>query len=246
MKLLPAYKNITGLERWLSILSGGAVAIYSAKKRQPIAAALGAILISRGITGKSFVYSLFNINTKTTPDFDWQIREPIRISRAVTINRPPKQIYDFWRSVENLPLFFQHLDFIQTESLRQSHWVATGASGHVFEWDVIIETDIPNEMISWHSTHSDLQYAGFVQFEPTLNGQATNLRFNLAFTPPVGKLAILAEKIFGDDPKEQISQDLRAFKRLMELGNVIPMEDRFASGDRSRIEPSIDQRKNRR
>src|SRR3569833_1510273 len=39
--------------------------------------------------------------------------------------------------------------------------------------------------------------------------------------PPGGKLGQLAAKLFGEEPAQQVHDDLRAFKQVMETGEVV-------------------------
>jgi uncharacterized membrane protein len=49
----------------------------------------------------------------------------VRVSKSVTIKRPPEAVYEFWRQLENLPRFMYHLQ----DSVRQGTVAHTGSPG---------------------------------------------------------------------------------------------------------------------
>ena len=51
------------------------------------------------------------------------------ISRSVTVNCPREQVYQFWRDLENLPRFMQHLEAVTATGNRRSHWIAKAPAG---------------------------------------------------------------------------------------------------------------------
>ena len=64
-------RNISELERWLSLAAGTGLALYGLSRRKPadwVLAAFGGMLIQRGATGHCFTYEAFGINTAGTGD----------------------------------------------------------------------------------------------------------------------------------------------------------------------------------
>jgi len=55
--------------------------------------------------------------------------------------------------------------------------------------------------------------------------------------PPAGKLGATVAKLFGEAPDQQISDDLRRFKQLMEAGEVATTEGQ-SSGRRQKEQMS--------
>ena len=43
---------------------------------------------------------------------------------------------------------------------------------------------------------------------------------NLEYAPPAGKAGMLVAKLFGEEPTQQVQDDLRRFKQVMEAGEV--------------------------
>jgi len=60
--------------------------------------------------------------------------------------------------------------------------------------------------------------AGSVRFEETAPG-TTTVSVSLKYDPPGGKLGSLVARLFGENPQQQIEEDLGRFKEIME-GNL--------------------------
>jgi len=87
------------------------------------------------------------------------------------------------------------------------------------EWDDIIE-DRENEFISWVSEGADVDNSGFVRFKPAPGDRGTEVKVVIEYAPPGGVVASALAKLFGEEPEQQIGDDLRRFKMLMEAGEL--------------------------
>jgi len=155
----------------------------------------------------------------------------------VTINRPPEDLYRFWRNFENLPRFMRHLESVSETGAGRSHWVAKAPAGSTVEWDAEIYNEKEGEMIAWRTLEgADVASAGSVHFEEAPGGRGTLMRVVLKYDPPAGKLGAIIARLFGENPEQQIAEDLGRFKQLMETGEVATTEGqpsaRGASGGR--------------
>jgi uncharacterized membrane protein len=145
----------------------------------------------------------------------------MRVCRAITINRPPDEVYRFWRHLENLPQFMSHLERVETYGSEKSRWVAKAPLGTTVEWYADILFDRPNELIAWHSTgDSQVQNEGWVRFESARGGRETVVRAELHYQPPGGALGATLAKLFGEDPAHTVATDLRRLKQVLETGEV--------------------------
>ncbi|MEI9936430.1 MAG: SRPBCC family protein [Pseudomonadota bacterium] len=79
-----------------------------------------------------------------------QVIEPIHVVKSITVNRPPEEVYKFWRDLENLPRFMSHLESVQVTNGR-SVWKAKGPAGMSVEWQAEVVFDRPYESIGWKS-----------------------------------------------------------------------------------------------
>jgi uncharacterized membrane protein len=76
-------------------------------------------------------------------------------------------------------------------------------------------------VIAWRSLdNADVDNAGSVRFVDAPAGRGTEVRVVLDYIPPAGKVGSLIAKLFLEEPNIQVREDLRAFKQLMEAGEV--------------------------
>lgn len=146
----------------------------------------------------------------------------IRTKRSITVNRPVAEVYGFWRNFENLPQFMRHLESVRVTGDRRSHWVAKAPAGQTVEWDAETLEDRENELISWRSVEgSDIFNAGNVRFMSAPGNRGTEVRVELAYDPPFGKLGSKVAMLFREEPGQQVMDDLRHFKQVMETGEIV-------------------------
>lgn len=143
------------------------------------------------------------------------------VERSAIINSSPEQLYHFWHGFENLPRIMPHLEAVQVLSPTQSHWIAKAIAGIRVEWDAEIVREQPNELIAWRSLPgSEIVHAGTVRFLYFAEGQ-TEVRVSIVYEPPGGQAGVLVAKLFGEEPGQQVEEDLQRFKQLMEASEEI-------------------------
>jgi len=155
---------------------------------------------------------------------------------TVTIRRPTSDVYAFWRDLENLPTFMAHLEDVRTTGERTSHWVASAPFGQDVQWDAEITDEATGERIGWRSTgDAQVPNTGTVLFTPAPDGVSTQLVVALTYDIPGGALGKAVGKYFGDEPHQQLDDDLRRLKQVLETGEVI-RSDGAPWGKRARKE----------
>ena len=148
-------------------------------------------------------------------------KERVRVEHAATINKPIAEVYAFWRDFQNFPRFMRHIESVDVLDDRRSRWRATGPAGMTFEWQAEITEDHANERLAWRSLDdSDVQQAGQVVFAHAPGARGTEVRVRLEYAPPAGALGRNIARLFGEEPEQQIREDLRRFKQLMETGEI--------------------------
>ncbi len=221
--------NVGDAERFVSVLAGTAVALAGLGRGRGAgiaAAAAGAALVHRGVTGHCHVYDAAGIDTSDKGRIEQAVamlpaNRALHVERVFTVARSPEDLYNFWRKLENLPQFMQHLERVEVLDERRSHWVAKGPAGTDIEWDAEILEDAPNQRITWRSLEgADVANDGTVRFEPAVAGRGTEVRVSLSYSPPAGKLGATVARLFGENPEQQVRDDLRRFKSLMEAGEI--------------------------
>ncbi len=191
----------------------------------------GATAVVAGITALDLLCG-FRLRSRNSPRAKQTTNGAIHVERAITINRPPEEVYGVWRQLENLPRFMNHLESVKETSERQSHWTAKGPAGRTVQWDAEITEDRPSEIIAWRSLPGAMvANGGSVRFSPTRDGSATEVRVTLDYTPPAGQLGATVARLFGEEPAQQLREDLLRFKQVMEIGEVVH-SDASVYGDR--------------
>jgi len=217
------------VERWVSMVAGGALAAYGFKRRSTpggAAALAGAALLYRGATGHCAIKEAIARNRTgnghaAVADRGSDTRTQlggaagIHVEEQITIDRPGTEVYRFWRNLENLPRFMNHLESVAQREAGISHWVAKGPAGTRVEWDARIINDIPNRVIAWQSLEGSMvSTAGSVNFESAPRG--TIVRVHFQYNPPAGKVGAAVAWLFGEEPNTQVREDLCRFKEVME------------------------------
>jgi|SRR5688572_2509632 len=215
--------NISATGRLVSTIAGGALAVAGYQRSNRALGVLGMGLIARGASGWCPVTAAIDPDaqndTETTKRHLGGSRGVI-VEDAITIYRPVSEVYSYWRNLENLPRFMEHLEEVRVTDRFHSHWVARGPLGVMVDWDAEIINDIPPTLLSWKSIgQSDVVSAGSVRFKPS-GEHATQVLVKLQYDPPAGKLGATVAWLFGDDPQHQIAEDLRRFKQLLETGEI--------------------------
>ena len=223
-------KNLSEPERLASIIGGGALIAYGIQRRSWAGvglAALGGVLAYRGATGHCDVYQTLGINTARSRggrNASVPYELGVRVDKTITINKPPEEVYLFWRNLENLPKFMRHLESVKEIDNKHSHWVARAPAGQTVEWKAEIINEVENRLIAWRSLEGDVSNAGSVQFRPGETEGATELKIELQYNPPGGTVGALFAKLFGEEPSQQIDEDIQRFKQLMEIGEIATNE----------------------
>jgi uncharacterized membrane protein len=146
----------------------------------------------------------------------------VHAKASCIVNRSPEEVYSFWRNFENLPRFMKHLDAVEDLGESRSRWRAKGPAGTSVEWEATIIADVPGEVITWRSLeNSDVDNAGAVRFERAPGDRGTVVKVNIQYNPPAGVIGATVAKLFGEEPEQQLNDDLRRFKQVIETGEVV-------------------------
>jgi uncharacterized membrane protein len=239
---LPAVPtNLNDMERAVSAAVGaGLLCLPAGGLGGLLAKFAGGALLFRGATGHCMGYQMLGLSSSEQTGSDvggperpgaLAGRHPVgyrattsiphdagvRVEQSVTINRPPHEVYAFWRNYANLPKFQGMVERVDDLGGGRSHWVGRGPLGLTLEWDAELVNDEPGRLIAWRSVPgSELGTAGSVHFTPA--GAGTEVRVNVKFDPPGGKLATAVAKLIGQDPNTQTRDDLHKLKQLLETG----------------------------
>jgi len=163
-------------------------------------------------------------------------RKNMQTRAAITINKPVEEVYSFWRDFANLPTFMQHLESVETRDDRHSHWKAKAPAGRSVEWDAVVTEDVPSSKIAWKSEgNTTVPNSGIVEFTTAPAGQGTEVIVSIELEMPAGGAGKVTAKLFGEDPTQQVRDDLRHFKQVLETGEIVYSEGNPAGSHVKRL-----------
>jgi uncharacterized membrane protein len=214
--------NLSSAERTVSIAAGAKLALSGFKGlfKSPFSSIIklgaGGYLLNRGITGHCELYSRMGRNTT----------EPINVNirSSYLIDKPRQEVYDFWRKLDNLPLFMKHLESVELIDDKRSHWVLKLPTGVAkVSWDAEIVSDEPGYSIGWSSLPDSLiDNAGKVRFQDSSDGNGTLVDVVISYRPPAGGFGGGIAHILNPVFKNMVDNDVRNFKQYMDIDGGEP------------------------
>jgi hypothetical protein len=75
-----------------------------------------------------------------------------------------------------------------------------------------------------HQAHADFMDGAKsfeVRFEPAPGGRGTEIHVHFEYSPPLGAVGAVVDKVRGDDPATMAKYELRRFKQIVETGEVV-------------------------
>jgi uncharacterized membrane protein len=209
--------NLSQTERTVSIAAGVKLALSGFKGifKSPFSSIIklgaGGYLLNRGITGHCDLYSRMGRNTT----------EPVNVNirSSYLIDKPRQEVYDFWRKLDNLPLFMKHLESVEVIDEKRSHWVLNLPTGVAkVSWDAEIVNDEPGFAIGWSSLPDSLvDNAGKVRFQDSPDGDGTLVDIVISYRPPAGGFGGSIAHILNPVFKNMVDNDVRNFKQYMDI-----------------------------
>jgi uncharacterized membrane protein len=219
-------RNVGTNERLVGGLAGAAMVLLGLKHGGLVSRlallGLGGSLLYRSTTGYCSLYGVLGINTAqdqpATPE--QYFARGVHVEKSYLVAKPAAELYAFWRDFANLPRFMKHLEKVEVLSPTRSRWTAKAPLGQTVSWEAEIIHDQPNELIAWKSMeNSTVANAGSVRFLSEQGGE-TIVKVVLDYIPPGGTAGKLIAQLFGEEPSQQIQEDLRRFKSIMETGEA--------------------------
>lgn len=209
------WSRVAGDAMDLALLGAAARSPHSNRRLVSMATALVA-----GVAVLDVLSSMDNTRHQRAASPD-KMGGEVRVEKSLIVNRTPDECYRFWHDFENFPRFMKHLESVRIIGDNRMRWKAKGPVGLPIEWDAELLGDEPGQYISWRSLeHADVANAGTVRFERAPGGRGTIVRVELYYRPPGGTTGSLVAKLFGEEPSQQIDEDLRRFKWLIETGEI--------------------------
>lgn len=240
--------NVGPMERGVSFVTGLAMLSYILKNRPgaKVSVPLGleaGYMMYRAATGHCMFYQMMEINRSEEGN------RGIEVKRAITVNKPRDELFRIWRNLENLPRFMKHLQRVDVDEAKddgRSHWVAKAPFGREVEWDAEIVEERENEFIAWRSLPgSAVDSMGSVEFTDAPAGRGTIVNVSMQYNPPAGSMGAAVAKILGEEPGQQVRDDLRHFKQMMETGEMASVEGQTSGRNKEHQRPIAERKRDR-
>jgi uncharacterized membrane protein len=203
-------RNVGFTERLVSVFLGGVILSKALKNPFKPKFWYGAYLTYRGFTGKCLIYDQMDIDARKA--------HSVNIRGEFVIDKPAREVYNFWRNLNNIPASINHLLDVEMIDENLSKW-KSNALGKFFpiNWEAEIVKDEPGRLIGWRAVKgSMLPHVGRVGFEETADGLATKLHVILSYRPPVGGLGIGLSRILNPVFEEILKNEVNTFKHAIE------------------------------
>jgi uncharacterized membrane protein len=219
-------RNVGAVERWISLGLGGLLGFCAFRLRgitRVVAGAGSAVFLYRGITGYDPAYAALGVDTADragsyyNPGASVPYGTGVRVEQSIAVARPASELYEFWRRLDTLPQFMEHVEEVTMLTDRRSRWRVRAPVGSRVTWEAEIINDVPGQVIGWRSLPgSAVHHAGSVHFDQ--RDGLTEVRVVLEYAPPARYIGASMARILGDDPERAVAEDLRRFKAIVERG----------------------------
>ncbi len=180
--------NVNQVERIASGVFGGVLLLQSLSQRGLLKKALAGALLYRGISGHSYLYQVLNVNTA---DGSSGVT-PAEVERAITIEKPVDELYQFWKVPENFAQIMGNFAQVTQTSDGRVHWTMSGPLQQSIEWDTQVVEDRAGEIIRWQAAETGdgakAPNGGEVRFRPAPGSWGTEVTLRIVFNAPGGAI----------------------------------------------------------
>lgn len=203
--------NVSTLERILMVTSGSYLLYKGLAQENKSLAQIssGGAMLARGISGYCPIYNAVDHLKNDKPS-------NVNIRTSIVINRPISYVYSFWRNLENLPKFMNHLDSVKALTDTQSQWIVKGPGGiGTLSWNAEIIKDRKEKVISWQSLpDAPIKNFGKVLFKS--QGYKTEIEVMISYRAPLGIAGESAAKLLNPYFEKMVNDDIKNLQVYME------------------------------
>ena len=145
----------------------------------------------------------------------------MKVNKSLNVNQSPETCYRFWRDFSNFPRFMQHVEAVQIIDATRSRWQVRGPFRQHLNWEAELISDVPGQQLGWRTREgADIAHSGRVRFSPVAGQRGTRIEVDLDYHAPLGKAGVALARMTGEEPSQQLNEDLRRFKQLIETGEI--------------------------
>lgn len=226
MNLESGFQNNVGTLERVASAAGGALLLVLGLGRRSLGgislAATGGALLFRGVTGFCPVNAAVGRDSTEAAGAEPRDRSTLEIQTTVTVQKPRADVYAFWRRLENLPAFMEHIEDVRQTNERLSHWAAVvPKTDRRIEWDAELQAIEENRRLSWRSVEgSEIENAGEVRLEDAPGGRGTEVHVRISYRPPAGAAGHAVARLLNPAFEQMVKEDIRRFKNVIEAGET--------------------------
>jgi uncharacterized membrane protein len=203
-----------------SLLLGAAGgALLGGRPRRPAAGALTALagLALVGVAASGPVSSaLRRAGTR---------RRVVHLRFSFVVPHPVSTVFRFFSDFENYPRLVRVLREVHDFGDGRAHWVATGRSGRIVEWDTVTTKFVPNRVIAWQSTPASLVRSSCtVRVVPERDG-GTCIRIALDYGVPTERVKEAVAVLASRRRTREIEADIRQLGQRLDEISPVPLSN---------------------
>ena len=194
--------------RLLSVLGGGAAALYGLRRRDLAG-------LTTGLLGMSFAARGLT-NTELRELFGVTPREPVEIvlQKTVHVEAPLEKTVSMWTDFHNLPRFLPGIQEVTDIGEGRSTWTIR-LDDKPMQWESV--TVSSKNVFTWKSQPGALlANSGTLRFDSAAAG--TRIQVTISYRPSRGLPSRIAAQWFGPDPARYLAESLPEMKRIIETG----------------------------
>ena len=192
--------------RLLSVLGGGAAALYGLRRRDFTGLTTG--LLGMGVAARGFT------NTELRELFGVTPREPVEIvlQKTVHVEAPLEKTVSMWTDFHNLPHFLPGIQEVKDIGEGRSTWTIR-LDDKPMQWEAV--TVSSKNVFTWKSQPGALlANSGILRFDSAAGG--TRVQVTISYRPSRGLPSRIAAQWFGPDPARYLAESLPEMKRIIE------------------------------
>ena len=137
------------------------------------------------------------------------------LEASIDISAPLELCYQWWRDFLAYPSFIHNVQSVTQISEKVWRYGLVGQEGDVSQWDLELDQDIPNRLISWRSLAGpelDIWIdSSFIQ----LASNETHATLAVALSYPKNPVGTILKKLYGVNI-ETLTKNLQSFKAVIE------------------------------
>jgi uncharacterized membrane protein len=149
------------------------------------------------------------------------------VEARVTIRRPVREVFAFYRDFTNLPRFLGDVMAVEQVGPDMSRWTIQGPLGVPLTSTMKVTEERTNAFIGYETTSlPGLRTYWEVHFTGSPTGGETEVRE--VMRTPLGRLGQRVLALMGKPPAGEVPANLRRLKEVLETGRVTSMEHAVA------------------